>query len=64
MQEYSEDEINKALELAWGDFEDSVQYSVALLNDMDGIITRNIKDYAEAEIPIWNPEEFLSYLKE
>lgn len=60
----SEDEINKALELAWGDFEDSVQYSVALLNDMDGIITRNIKDYAEAEIPIWNPEEFLSYLKE
>ena len=28
----SEREIQNALNLAWGDFEDSVQYSVALLN--------------------------------
>lgn len=38
----SEQEIQNALSLGWDDFEDSVQYSVALLSDMDGIITRNI----------------------
>lgn len=35
----SEREIQNALNLAWGDFEDSVQYSVALMNEMDGIVT-------------------------
>ena len=40
----SEREIQNALNLAWGDFEDSVQYSVALLNEMDGIVTRNHSD--------------------
>lgn len=54
------EEINKALELAWNDFEDSVQYSVALSNDMDGLITRNVKDYSESKIPVWTPEQFLS----
>lgn len=33
----SEDEIRNALALSWKDFEDSVQYSVALLQEMDGI---------------------------
>lgn len=54
----SEDEIINALELPWKDFEDSVQYSVALLQEMDGIVTRNPNDYQEAEIKIWAPEEF------
>ena len=48
----SEWEIQNALNLAWGDFEDSVQYSVALLNEMDGIVTRNPSDYQEANIRI------------
>lgn len=43
----SEKEIEEALELAWNDFEDSVQYAVALLNEMDGIVTRNPKDYTQ-----------------
>ena len=56
----SEDEIQYALSLCWGDFEDSVQYSVGLLQEMDGIVTRNPKDYKEAEIRIWTPDELLS----
>lgn len=56
----SEEEIRKALALPWKDFEDSVQYSVALLQKMDGIITRNPKDYKEAEIKVWDPEEIVS----
>lgn len=55
----SEQEIRNALELAWADFEDSVQYSVALLNEMDGIITRNPSDYQEANIPVWPPDQAL-----
>lgn len=48
----SEQEIQNALCLPWADFEDSVQYSVALLNEMDGIITRNPKDYQDANIQV------------
>lgn len=55
----SEREIQNALGLEWVDFEDSVQYSVALLNEMDGIITRNPSDYQEANIRIWLPEQVL-----
>lgn len=55
----SEWEIQNALNLAWGDFEDSVQYSVALLNEMDGIVTRNPSDYQETNMRIWLPEQAL-----
>ena len=55
----SKREIQNALNLAWGDFEDSVQYSVALLNEMDGIVTRNPSDYQETNMRIWLPEQAL-----
>ena len=55
----SEQEIQNALSLAWTDFEDSVQYSVALLNEMDGIVTRNPADYQGSSIQIWLPEQLL-----
>lgn len=55
----TENEIRKALELEWNDFEDSVQYSVALLDNMDGIVTRNPHDYKNSEILVWLPEELL-----
>lgn len=58
----SEDIIKNALELPWKDFEDSVQYSVALLQEMEGIVTRNPNDYKEAKIDIWMPEELLQRL--
>lgn len=55
----SEREIRNALKAGWKDFEDAVQYSVAFLNEMDGLITRNPKDYEEADINIWSPEQVL-----
>lgn len=55
----SEQEIRNALEVEWKDFEDAVQYSVALLNEMEGLITRNPKDYDGANINIWSPEQIL-----
>ena len=55
----SEQEIENALSLEWNDFEDSVQYSVAYLQEMDGIVTRNPNDYKEAKIKVWEPKELL-----
>lgn len=59
----SEEEIQKALELGWKDFEDSVQYSVALLNEMNGLITRNVKEYSSSEIQVWEPNQFLELVQ-
>lgn len=53
-------EIENALDLGWSDFEDSVQYSVAFLQEMDGIVTRNTDDYKNAEMKVWKPEELLT----
>ena len=58
----SEQEIQNALCLPWADFEDSVQYSVALQSEMDGIITRNPNDYQGANIQVWLPEQALEVL--
>lgn len=58
----TEQEISNALGLEWNDFEDSVQYSVALLQEMDGIITRNPADYKASEIQVWLPEQALSVI--
>lgn len=58
----SENEIVHALTLEWYDFEDSVQYSVALLGNMDAIVTRNPKDFAGNELPVWTPEELIQQM--
>lgn len=58
----SEQEIQNAIKLDWPDFEDSVQYSVAFLNEMDGIVTRNPTDYQNSDIQIWLPEQVLEVL--
>ena len=55
----SKQEIENAISLEWNDFEDSVQYSVAFVQEMEGIVTRNPNDYKEAKIKIWKPEELL-----
>lgn len=53
-------DIQKALSLEeWTDFEDAVQYAVALHNAVDFIITRNKKDFKRSSIPVYTPMEFL-----
>ena len=45
------------------DYEDALQYSSALSNKCDCIITRNEGDYSFSKIPIWSPSEFLERIK-
>lgn len=55
--------IEKGLNSNFSDFEDSLQYFSALRTECDILITRNGKDFKQAQIPIMTPDEFLSSLK-
>jgi predicted nucleic acid-binding protein len=54
---------DKVVELAllsdFKDFEDALQYFTALENDVNFLLTRNLKDYKTAEMPIMTAEQFL-----
>ena len=52
--------IHEALDLEWDDFEDSVQYVAGQSISADYIITRNPKDFADSQIKIMLPSEFLN----
>lgn len=53
---------DKILELAlhseFTDFEDALQYYCAIENGINLLITRNIKDYKHASIPIFTAESY------
>ena len=58
-------EINQALYSDFSDFEDAVQYFSALsVPRMDGIITRNPKDFRLSILPVITPKEFLAGLQD
>jgi predicted nucleic acid-binding protein len=55
--------IDQALHSDWSDFEDAIQYFCALESGCDAIVTRNRYDFRFSEIPVYNPDEFISILK-
>jgi predicted nucleic acid-binding protein len=52
--------IDLAIASDFNDFEDAIQYSCALENNLTTIITRNVKDYKKATIAILTPEAFIA----
>lgn len=54
---------DKIIELALGsnfkDFEDAIQYYCAINNNFKTLLTRNLKDYKSAKIPVMTAESFL-----
>lgn len=59
----SELEIDKSLNSNFKDFEDAVQYFTCIKNDCNFIITRDLKDFKNSEIPAITPAEFLASIK-
>ena len=57
--EINEDLLNKALNSKIDDFEDAVIEVSAIENNVDYIITRNIKDFKKSIISSKTPEELL-----
>lgn len=56
----SEMVIIEALQSEFKDFEDAIQYYSALsIPGMDGIITRNTKDFSKSLLPVLTPREAL-----
>ena len=54
--------LQTALTLPFRDYEDAVQHASAASNRLDAIVTRNIKDFAGATVPVFSPTELLSQL--
>lgn len=54
--------IEQSLNLDYGDFEDAVQMMSAVQCRADYLITRNIKDYQPALLPVLQPVDFLATL--
>jgi len=51
--------IDLALNSEFKDFEDAIQYYSAKFNDLEFIITRNVKDYVSKDLTVLTAEEFL-----
>ena len=58
---------NKVVDLAlfsdFKDFEDGIQYFTAIENGLKILLTRNLKDYKSAEIPVMTAEDFIKNRK-
>ena len=59
---FESDIIALALDSKISDFEDAVQNLIAERYECDVLITRNIKDYKQATIPVLTAEQFLRTL--
>lgn len=55
--------IEQALNLDYPDFEDAVQMMAAVQSKADCLITRNLKDYQPALLPVMQPVDFLKSYK-
>lgn len=52
--------IDKSLSSKFSDFEDSLQYYCAVEKKCKVLITRNVKDFKESDIPVLTPNEYLN----
>ncbi|MCW6037010.1 PIN domain-containing protein [Spirulina subsalsa FACHB-351] len=52
--------VETALSLGLKDFEDSIQLACAIGNQLDGIVTRDRKDFVGSSLPIYSPTELLN----
>ena len=57
-------DIRKAISSEISDFEDAVMVETAMRSDMDGIVTRNTKDYKKSPLSVYSPLEFVKLLTE
>ena len=55
--------LESALKSKITDFEDAVLNESAYREGLDGIVTRNEKDFKQSKLTIYNPEELLKILK-
>ena len=57
------EDCRKAVFSEMNDYEDAVMAESALRCDMDGIVTRNTKDYEKAAVSIFSPKQLLEEIE-
>jgi predicted nucleic acid-binding protein len=55
--------VKKALDNHYKDFEDDLQYYVAVYNNLDALVTRNCSDFPANALSILTPEQLLAKLE-
>ncbi|MCX6384481.1 MAG: PIN domain-containing protein [Actinobacteria bacterium] len=60
---FTDKEIGESLNSNITDFEDGIQYFIALNNKINNLITRNISDYKGLDINVLTPKDFLNLKK-
>ncbi len=59
-----EEILRKSLKSHHRDFQDAIQIFCAhQIRKLDGIITRNLRDFSTSEISVFSPDEALRYIK-
>ena len=51
--------IDLSLDSDFKDFEDAIQYHTAIENDLDLVITRNLKDFKLSKIPVLTAKNYI-----
>ena len=54
--------LENALHSVFHDFEDAVLYEAAHHQGIQAIVTRNVKDFTHAKIPVYNPKQLLKLI--
>ena len=54
--------LSMSVNSSFTDFEDAVQYFSGKCSKVNGLVTRNTKDYKQATLPIYTPEELCSII--
>jgi len=52
--------IDLSLDSDFKDFEDAIQYNTALENNLNLIITRNLKDFKQSVLPVLTARDYLT----
>lgn len=55
-------DCRKAISSEMTDYEDAIMVETSISNEIDCIVTRNIKDYSKASISVYTPDEFLKII--
>jgi predicted nucleic acid-binding protein len=53
--------IDLALQSLFKDFEDAIQYFTAVQQNIPVILTRNLKDYKQSDLPVMTADDFLKH---
>lgn len=59
----TDETVSLALDSKFKDFEDALQFYTAVENNLNCVLTRNIRDYTKSGIKVCTPDEYLAMKK-